>query len=67
MNPIAAFQVTDDFEASREREIRGISACIEELGLKEGFILASEGYEDIKTGDAVIHVRPVHEFLVGLL
>ena len=67
MNPIAAYQVTDDFEASREREIRGISACIEELGLKEGFILASEGYEDIKTGDAVIHVRPVHEFLVGLL
>lgn len=67
MNPIAAYQVTDDFEASREREIRGISACIEELGLKEGFILASEGYEDIKTGDAVIHVRPVHEFLIDLL
>ncbi len=38
-----------------------------ELGLKEGYILVSEGSEIIKAGNAVIHVRPVHEFLIGLV
>ena len=40
---------------------------IEELELKEGYILVSEGYEDIKAGNAVIHVRPAHEFLICLV
>lgn len=66
MNPLAVYQVTDDFNVSRDREIRGVQACMEELGLKEGYILVSEGYEDIKAGNAVIHVRPVREFLIGL-
>ncbi len=40
---------------------------MEESGLKEGYILVSEGYEDIKAGNALIHVRPALEFLIGLV
>ena len=67
LNPIGIYQVTDDFTQSREREIRGMTACMEELGLKEGYILVSEGHEDIPAKGRDIHVRPVHEFLLGLL
>ena len=44
-----------------------MTACMEELGLKEGYILVSEGHEDIPAKGRDIHVRPVHEFLLGLL
>lgn len=40
---------------------------MEELGLKEGYILVSEEYEGIKAENAVILVRPVHVFLIGLV
>lgn len=66
MNPLGVYQVTDDFTQSREREIRGMTACMDELGLNEGYILVSEGHEDISSHGRTIHVRPVHEFLLGL-
>ena len=63
--PIMLIQVTDDLQASREREIRGLLSSMKELGLKEGYILSSEGSEDILADGYTIHIRPVYEFLLS--
>ena len=63
--PIMLIQVTDDLEASKEREIRGLLSAMRELRLKEGYILSCESYEDISVDGYIVHIRPVYEFLLS--
>ena len=63
--PLLLVQVTDDFEVSREREIRGLLATMKELQMNEGYILSRDSYEDLSIDDCTIFVRPVYEFLLS--
>ena len=47
--PHYLIQVTDDWSVSREREIRGIAAAIEETGLANGLIITMDNEEIIET------------------
>ena len=63
--PLLLVQVTDDFEVSREREIRGPLATMKELQMNEGYILSRDSYEDLSIDGCTIYVRPVYEFLLS--
>lgn len=63
--PHYLIQVTDDWSVSREREIRGIAAAIEETGLANGIIITMDNEEIIETGKWKIQVIPAWKFALN--
>ncbi len=64
LQPFMIVQVTDDFTISREREIRGMLAAMEELSLYDGYIISSESSEEQVLNGRRIHVMPIWRFLL---
>ena len=63
--PHYLIQVTDDWSVSREREIRGIAAAIEETGLANGLIITMDNEEIIETEKWKIQVIPAWKFALN--
>lgn len=65
LDPQMLIQVTDDFAHSREREIRGMIAAMDELSMNEGYILTAETIEEINIESKTIHVLPIWQFILS--
>lgn len=63
--PCSLIQVTDDWEDSREREIRGLRAAMKETGLKNGSIITYQDIEELEFPEGKIHVLPAWRFVLG--
>ncbi|MEW6103242.1 MAG: ATP-binding protein [bacterium] len=48
----------------RQRELKSLTAAMEELGLQKGLILTQDEEEKIKLSDKVINVKPVYKWLL---
>lgn len=60
-----AIQVCYDISnpATREREIRGLTECMDKVGLDSGTIVSFDHEEIIELAGKVVHVVPVYEWL----
>lgn len=63
--PRLLVQVTDDWQNSKEREIRGLSAAMNETGLRKGYIVTSSTSEKITMDDKEITVIPAWKFVLS--
>lgn len=63
--PFHLIQVTDDFEKSREREIRALLQAMKETGLRRGIIISMDNNERIETESGVIEVIPAWTFALN--
>lgn len=63
--PILLIQVTDDYEKSKDRELKGLLSAMEETGLKRGYIVTSSISETITVRDKEITVIPAWKFTLG--
>jgi len=50
-------------QATRERELRAITAAMKETGLQEGFIITLEEEEEIPLDEGMIQVRPAWQWM----
>ncbi len=60
--PVLLVQVTDDYEKSKERELRGLVSAMKETGLTKGYIVTSCSSEVISEDDREIRVIPAWKF-----
>ncbi len=58
-------QLTDDYEKAKERELKGLSAAMEETGLKSGYIVTSSEEEAIAINGLTITVIPLWNFVLS--
>ena len=63
--PLLLIQVTDDYEKSKERELKGLLSAMEETGLKKGYIVTSSISETITKKDKEITVIPAWKFVLS--
>jgi predicted AAA+ superfamily ATPase len=49
---------------TREREIKSLLLCLEELKLKEGFILTEAQEEKLTLKGFTIYIKPIHQWLL---
>ena len=63
--PLLLIQVTDDYEKSKERELKGLLSAMEETGLKKGYIVTSSISETITVSDKEITVIPAWKFVLS--
>ena len=63
--PLLLIQVTDDYEKSKERELKGLLSAMEETGLKRGYIVTSSISETITVRDKEMTVIPAWKFVLS--
>ncbi len=64
--PEMLIQVTDNMtkEATKTREIDALVDAMNELKMKEGYILTSDQEEELKIGNKIINVLPIYKWLL---
>jgi len=63
---ISLFQVCWEFAGeARKREIDGLLAAMEELGVKEGMIITKDGDETVRAHGRMIRIVPLYLWLLG--
>lgn len=62
--PQLLVQVTDDYERSKEREVKGILAAMNETGLRNGYIVTMSSSELIAKENKSITVIPAWRFVL---
>ncbi len=63
--PVLLVQVTDDYDESKEREIRGLVSAMKETGLSEGYIVTACSSEIICVDNREITVIPAWKFVLS--
>ncbi len=63
--PLLLVQVTDDYDASKERELRGLASAMKETGLTRGYIVTSYSSETIHDDNREITVIPAWKFVLS--
>lgn len=63
--PRHLIQVTDEFQESREREIRGLECAMKELNLSTGYIVTMDEEETISSAYGLIRVIPAWKFTLN--
>jgi len=64
-NPRTIIQVTDDSEASMQREIQSTEEGMKELGFKEAYLVTSDEEKDINVESGTIHAIPGWRFMLN--
>ncbi len=63
--PVLLVQVTDDYDESKEREVRGLVSAMKETGLSEGYIVTACSSEIICVDNREITVIPAWKFVLS--
>lgn len=62
--PYLLVQVTDDYEKSKEREVKGLLSAMDETGLEKGYIVTMSSSEMMTKENKTITVIPVWKFVL---